>query len=232
MIRSIRAAIALVFLSAACSAPTVGGALSGGAKDVATWRKALSSTRGSVLKVVNSTCDGIATGSGFVLDSHTLVTNDHVVAGAQTLSVLTQQGAALNVRVADASGIDDIAVVHTVQTLPPPIPLAARDPVAGDLVRTLGYPLGGPFKPSDGRVIDLVDGAQYEHRSPIIQTTAEVRPGNSGGPLVDAYGRVSGVVFAVDTSNGDALAIPVSRLRAVLRDARAFGPVVAPCATS
>jgi S1-C subfamily serine protease len=219
----------LALLAAGCDGAGVGGLLAGGATTDHDWRAALDDSRGAVLKVVNDTCNGVASGSGFVYGPHTLITNRHVVAGARSLSVLTQSGNALSVTVADASTVEDLAVVHTTEMLPSALPLAPADAVPGDLVRALGFPLGGPFTATEGRVIDYVSGSMYGHASRILRSSTDIQPGNSGGPLIDTNGRVSGVVFAVDSRNGEALVLPVTRLRVVLRQKVSFAPVRNTC---
>jgi S1-C subfamily serine protease len=66
--------------------------------------------------------------------------------------------------------------------------------------------------------------AEGSTEAEIIRTTAEVLPGNSGGPLLDTTGEVTGVAFALDTINNDTLALPVSRLnRAIAGDSLEAG---------
>jgi S1-C subfamily serine protease len=96
--------------------------------------------------------------------------------------------------------------------------LAAHDPVAGDLVRALGFPGGGQFTATEGRVVADVDGEKYGHHGQLLKVSAEIHPGNSGGPLIDVSGHAAGVVFAIGLTDGRALSIPVSRLRSTLTE--------------
>lgn len=195
----------------------VGGQLSGGSIAGAQWEAALERAQRSVIRVRNRTCDGVATGSGFAYDGKTLITNAHVVEGAMRLTLDTVDGRSLEVVVAHTATDEDIALVQTTTTLPSSLPLAATDAVPGDLVRALGFPLGGRFRATQGRVIDIADGAEYEKTGRVLRSSVAIRPGNSGGPLINASGRVVGVVFAIDMINGQALVIPVSRLQQVVK---------------
>jgi S1-C subfamily serine protease len=210
------AVIAACLILGACSGGHVGGVLSGGRSSEQQWRAALSESRSSVLRVHNDTCDGAAVGTGWVVGPHTLVTNQHVVDGARQLSLETQDGRRLAVGVTRASSIEDLAVIHTDEMLPRPIPLADHDPVPGDLVRALGFPGGGQFTATEGRIVSEVDGERYGQNGRLLKASAEIHPGNSGGPLIDISGHAAGVVFAIDLEDGRALSIPVSRLRSTL----------------
>ncbi|MCW2776483.1 MAG: peptidase and chymotrypsin/Hap [Frankiales bacterium] len=198
------------------AAETVGGVLAGGAVDASAREDAVVRASRAVVRVRNRTCDGLATGSGFAVGPHRLVTNRHVVEGARHLTLDTSDGQQLEVEVAAEADDDDLAVITTTEVLPAPLQLAAEEAAPGALVTALGFPLGGPLSRQDGRVIDRVAGARFETPSEVLRSDVHIRPGNSGGPLLDSTGHVVGVVFAVELSGGDALALPVTRLRAVL----------------
>lgn len=91
---------------------------------------ALDDTQGSVLKIVARTCDGTASGTGFVLDDSTVVTNAHVVDDAASLSMTTQSGTKATVSVATRDTLADLAAVTTHDRLPPALPLGG-DPTPG-----------------------------------------------------------------------------------------------------
>jgi S1-C subfamily serine protease len=171
--------------------------------------------RSITVRVRNVGCTSLATGSGIVVGPDLLVTNAHVVDGASRLQVATWDGHSLAVSVTSVAGSDDLALVHvTGGMLPASAELAHTLPGRGDPVTAVGYPLGGELTITDGHVVDVVDGTTFGETGSIIRATARVRPGNSGGPLLDEKGRVLGVISAFEVSTGYALAIPASTLAA------------------
>ena len=80
----------------------------------------------------------------------------------------------------------------------------------------MGFPHGDKARVTTGRVVDEVDGNKYQVAGEVIRTRAEADPGNSGGPLLNYQGKVTGLVFAVEYSNGWTLAVPVSELERAL----------------
>jgi S1-C subfamily serine protease len=167
------------------------------------------------MRVRNLNCGGVELGSGFATDAHTLVTNRHVVAGASLLEVDTADGRSLQVKTARVGVLGDIAFVTVDGSLPVSADLhgVAR---GGTGIEAVGYPLGGPFTITHGVVVDRVDGHRFGVQGPILRVTAEVRPGNSGGPLLDQRGRVAGVVYAIETATGLGLAIPMDTVNRLL----------------
>ncbi len=86
-------------------------------------------------------------------------------------------------------------------------------------VAAVGYPLGGPFTITEGVVIDRIDGFDFNVPGDILRISAEVQPGNSGGPLLDRRGRVAGVVYAIERATGLGLAIPMDTVNMLIDDA-------------
>ena len=175
------------------------------------------------VRVRNLACDSLGVGSGFLVDANTLVTNRHVVEGAQRLSVSTWDGRQLEVDADSIATIADIAIVRLRHTDVPVATLAGADAAVGSSVHTVGYPGGGRITATDGKVLGFRDGPAVGNTGQVVEIDAPIRPGNSGGPVVDEHGNVVAVVYARDTASGVGLAIPMSTLTTVIRDA-SFSP--------
>jgi S1-C subfamily serine protease len=192
--------------------------------------KAVRLARPSIVKItgVAPSCRRQLEGSGFVYAQEHVLTNAHVVAGVQSPTVTTIDGHTFDAKVVLYDSDRDVAVLDVPGLTAEP--LAFTGPATrGEGAVVAGYPQNGPFRPVAARV-----RGQEEARGPDIyqskQVTrqiysiyAVVRPGNSGGPLLDATlegGRpvVFGVVFAAavdDSRTGYALTA-----REVASDAR------------
>ena len=191
------------------------GAPAGAAGEVAGF----AAVERAAVRVRNVQCgSGIATGSGFAVDEHTVITNQHVVDGAETIQVSTYDGQELEVRTAGISRVADLAVVRTVKELPAHVPLADADPAAGDPVSVIGFPSGGPMTTSTGRVLALTEDPLETMGTPVLATDAPVEHGSSGSAVLDADGEVVGVVYAGATQAQQSFAVPVTVLAALLAD--------------
>jgi 2-alkenal reductase len=171
-----------------------------------------------VVSIATSSDQGGALGSGFVVDSvgH-IVTNYHVVEGANYIEVSFPSGFKA---VADVVGVDtdsDLAVIHVDAPASELVPLTLGDSDAlqvGQYVVAIGNPFGlnGSMSigiiSSLGRTLDSMNAApdssgQFFSAGDIIQTDAAINPGNSGGPLLDLQGEVVGVNRAIRSLNTD-----------------------------
>ena len=179
------------------------------------------------VRIRNVGCGRISTGSGFAIDSHTLITNRHVVADAQKLQVSTYDGRDVEVETASSAALADLAVVRTRDPLPWAPELSEVDPVSGDPVTIAGYPEGGALTITQGSVLGPADDPLNENLGRVLVTDAQVEPGSSGSAALDESGRVVGVVYA-RTDDGRSLLVPVSTLRKLLYDDAAFAPIT-PC---
>jgi S1-C subfamily serine protease len=160
---------------------------------------------GSVVKVLGTACGAGVEGSGWVAGDGLVVTNAHVVAGQDDTRVLLRgDGPPLPARAVAFSTRDDVAVLR-VQGLNAQALRMAPDPRAGISGAILGFPLDGPFDVRPGRigvtreVISQDAYGQGPVRRRIASLRGAVRPGNSGGPMVDGQGRVLTTVFAATT---------------------------------
>jgi S1-C subfamily serine protease len=162
-------------------------------------------------------CDRFGVGSGFVLPGGVVVTNRHVIAEPREVSLNTWDGVRLDATV-DGIAIDsDLAVLRLATDEALPVAELRTTPVErGETVVAVGYPGGGPATVTTGRVVGLADGELLGEPAPVIRADTAIRPGNSGGPLLDEQGLVVGVVFALEVGTGFALAVPVDTLLARL----------------
>ncbi len=173
-------------------------------------------------------------GSGFLVDDRTIVTNRHVVEGAEVLEVETSEGGTLSVDVASQGLLADLAVVRLAAPMDealgtpiPPAELAAANPEPGDPVTAIGYPGGGPLTVTEGTVVDFKADPRLGNLSKVIRSDVEIHPGSSGGPAIDADDRVIGVVYAIEVDTEQSLLVPVDTLRRVLADEDGLEPVQA-----
>ncbi len=150
-----------------------------------------------------------ALGSGFVIDKDGhIVTNYHVVQGASRVEVSFSNQDTVKATVVGTDPSTDLAVldVEVPAKALTPLTLANSDAVrVGDPVVAIGNPFGLERTVTAG----IVSALQREVRSPnnytidhVIQTDAPINSGNSGGPLIDAQGRVIGVNSQIETANG------------------------------
>ena len=168
------------------------------------------------VRVRNINCDGLALGSGFAIVPHVLLTNRHVLAGADQLEINTWDGHDATIDTALVGALGDLGIASTSQTLPK-VASFGRAAKAGDLITVVGYPLGGPLTLSPGTVVDRVDGTPFGIDGSVLRLTATVEHGNSGGPVLNTHGQVVAVVFAIETGTGFGLAIPIDTVAALVR---------------
>jgi serine protease Do len=168
-------------------------------------------------------------GSGFVIDASGLVvTNHHVIAGAERIRVHLADKTDLQAVVVGQDPATDVALLRIA---PPPglraLALGDSDRLrVGEWVCAIGNPLGFDHSATVGVVSSK--GRKIWHASfdAYIQTDAAINPGNSGGPLLDSSGRVVGVSAAVSREGqGIGFAIPINLVRDVLAQLRDQGRV-------
>lgn len=217
---------ALVLLLAGCVAPPDDEAATAeGAEPIGV------DPRLFTVRVRSSTCEGVGVGSGFLLDPTTIITNRHVVEGADRITVESWQGEELTVDVASRAGFADVAVVRlaaAVTSLRLPVAtLAGRDPVPGTRVRAFGYADGGPLQVTSGEVEGYLADLRLESFGKVMRADVAIETGNSGGPVLDDDERVVGVVYAIELASDLALIVPVSTLHRLLADREGLTPVEA-----
>ena len=166
--------------------------------------------RTSVLKVRGTapSCSRSLEGTGFVVDDERVMTNAHVVAGTDRVTVETAWGN-FPAEVVHYDPATDLAVLAVPGLPAQPLPLASEPASAGDDTIALGYPLDGPYTATPTRIReritlrgpDIYDSATVQRD--VYTVRGQVRSGNSGGPLIDPEGRVVGVVFGASVEDPD-----------------------------
>jgi serine protease Do len=171
-------------------------------------------------------------GSGFIYDASGLIlTNYHVVEGGGNLSVTLQDGRELAGRVVASDPDHDLAVVKIDATGLPTVAIGTSASLkVGQLVVAIGSPLGtftdsvtSGILSATGRSITVGDPATRQRRtmSNLLQTDAAINEGNSGGPLLDASGRVIGINTAsASSAEGIGFAIAIDQAASIMASAR------------
>ena len=182
----------------------------------------------SVVRVYGMACGLGVEGSGWVAAPGLVVTNAHVVAGETDTQIQVRGvGPGIAVRVLAFDVHDDLAVLGVDHLAPAPLAFAPG-PRSGNAAAILGYPLDGAFAARAGRLgqTETVDTQDAYGQGHVLRSIAALRgtvkPGNSGGPLLDAQGRVLATVFAAitGTARPGGFAVPNAVVRAVVDRAR------------
>ncbi len=190
------------------------------------------------LRIRNISCGQGSIGSGFAADAHSLITNRHVIAGAAVLQADSWDGqrTELDVSKATTGRLVDIGAISVAQPLPV-VATPGPPPPVGALVTAVGYPLGGALTLSHGKVLAYLDGNTLDRSiafpGQVMEVSAPVKHGNSGGPLLDSQGRLVGVVFAArpgagyTDSSGITYVLPLSSVNTLLQ--QGGSETVQPC---
>ncbi len=152
---------------------------------------------------------GTAQGTGFIYDAKgDIVTNDHVVSGATSVTVKLSDGSAYKATVVGTDPSTDLAVLHITAPASKLVPLSLADSSkvgVGDGVVAIGNPFGLDGTVTSGIVSALNREIVAPDDTPIegaIQTDAAINHGNSGGPLLDLNGKVIGVTSQIQSDSG------------------------------
>lgn len=171
-----------------------------------------------------------ALGSGVVYgkDGY-IVTNNHVIANAQDISVTMQDRQQYKAKLIGSDPKSDIAVLQISGGDFVPIPLGDSDTIAvGDIVLAIGNPFGIGITVTSG-IISAKErgGLGIEEYEDFLQTDAAINPGNSGGALLDTQGRLVGINTAIVSKsggyNGVGFAIPSNQVKVVADQLIAHG---------
>ena len=178
-------------------------------------------------------------GSGFVIDREGhLLTNYHVIEGADTVQVTLADGSGHEAKVIGADASNDLAVIKIDVPAEQLIPLNLGDSsglLVGQKVLALGNPFGLERTLTTGIISSLDRSIKAKNGRTIkgiIQSDAAVNPGNSGGPLLNSRGEVIGmntaIISQVGQSAGISFAVPINSIKRILRPLIEEGRVVAP----
>ena len=177
-----------------------------------------------------------SSGSGFVLSKDGyILTNYHVVKGAETVTVTLYSGEEFNATYIGGEEDYDIAVIKVEAQDLQPVTLGDSATLnVGDHVLAIGNPLGELTFSMSGGMVSCVDRAINIDGTPfnMIQTDTSINPGNSGGPLFNQYGEVVGIVSAKysQSSGGTSVeglgfAIPMNDVFSMVKDIMTNGYV-------
>ena len=191
------------------------------------------SNRGSTHRVERSLGSGVILSS----DGH-IVTNNHVIAGADAIQVLLADGRSANASVVGTDPDTDLAVLQIGLSDLTPIRIADVEDVAvGDVALAIGNPYGFGHSVSQGIVSGIGRfGLQLSTYENYIQTDATIHLGSSGGALIDSLGRLIGINTLIYTAGNDSgsetpgiginLATPSDLAASVLNDIVQYGNVI------
>ncbi|MFQ5744506.1 MAG: S1C family serine protease [Acidobacteriota bacterium] len=187
-------------------------------------------------------------GSAVIISaSGEVLTNDHVIDGADAIFLLLPDGRSVTADIIGRSSSLDLALLRTDPTGLQPAPLGrSKDLVVGEWLVAVGYPVGQAGVTSASRfqptvtvgVVSATErsftprragGSQIHYYADMIQTDAAINPGNSGGPLANAAGEVIGINTVIITESGGSqglgFAIPVERALRAAKEFREYGKV-------
>lgn len=175
------------------------------------------------------------TGTGWMYDATHVVTNQHVVAGTNEVTVRFEDGREAQARVIGSDPSTDVAVLELNEGADAPAALergSTESLEVGDPVVAIGSPFGQEGSLTTGVVSGLGRTIQAPDGFPIddvVQTDAALNPGNSGGPLLDSDGRVVGMNAQIASESGSnagiGYAIPIETVQSVVEQLLEDGEV-------
>ncbi|MEZ5142950.1 MAG: trypsin-like peptidase domain-containing protein [Acidimicrobiales bacterium] len=234
------------------SDPGTGGSGSGGSGGSSSaptsWSDVAATVSAGVVNIQSLLPDGVGAGTGMVLtDSGEILTNNHVVDGAEAIEVtVVATGASYSAQIVGTDPRQDVALIKLEGASGlTTIPLGDSDQVqVGDEIAAIGNAGGRGGQPAvaTGSVVGLnrqitasdQNGGDVQTLSNLIQVDAQVVPGDSGGPLATSEGKVVGMTTAASVGNGtgrsryrtganEGYAIPINRALSVIDQLRSGG---------
>lgn len=172
--------------------------------------------RRGALRIRNTGCDGIPTGSGFALGSGLLVAHRDVLPGAGRLRVSSRNGRARTVDAVRVYRLGEFGIARVGGRLPRPLPSAST--ALGASVAVIGYPLSARPRLFRGVVVDRASGAPFGVRGSVMLLSSALERNEAGGPVIDAKGRLVALSFTTDPRTGLTVAVPVRTLRSLVTE--------------
>ena len=173
---------------------------------------------------------GVALGSGFIIDpAGYIVTNNHVIEGADKITVTLHDGTSLKAKLIGHDDRTDVALLKVSSDKPlPSVPFADSDTArVGDWVLAIGNPFGLGGSVTAGIVSARGRDIRQGPYDDFIQTDAAINRGNSGGPLFNMDGQVIGINTAIYSPSGGSIgigfSIPANMAKQVVAQLKDFG---------
>ena len=189
--------------------------------------------RRSVVRIVGIACGVGVEGSGWIVARGLVVTNAHVVAGVDQPLVDRQGGRVRRATVIVFDATNDLALLRVPGLPGRPLPL--EKPQTNVPVVVLGFPENGPYSAIPGRLgattPTFVRDAygRFPVARGVTAIRADIKPGNSGGPIVDALGRVRAVVFARRAKLDGGFGVPAQLVNVLLHKPRSHSSLGTDC---
>lgn len=175
----------------------------------------------SVVRVEGIACDRIQDGTGWVAAPDLVVTNAHVVAGEDAITLQRDDGSNVKATAVAFDPRRDIAILRAPGIDRPPLPIA--DSERGDTGGVFGHPGGGPLRVAPFDIASIINavGRDIYGTAPtnreVLELRSSLHPGDSGSALVDQKGNVVGVAFAIAPDRPTvAYALSIDELRPML----------------
>ena len=171
-------------------------------------------------------------GSGFIIDpSGLIVTNNHVIANAEQITVTLSDNTTLQARVVGRDPVSDLALLKVDATKPLPAAIWGDSTKArvGDWVLAIGNPFGLGGTVTSGIISATARDIHSGPYDDFLQTDASINRGNSGGPMFDLAGQVIGINTAIYSPSGGSIgigfAVPSAFARPIIDQLKATGKV-------
>jgi len=168
-------------------------------------------------------------GSGFIIDkSGYIVTNNHVVEGADTIKVILKDDTEYSAEIVGRDPVTDIALIKVeAKRNLPTVPMGSSENLrVGEWVAAIGSPFGLEHTVTAGIVSAkgrVIGSGPYDD---FIQTDASINPGNSGGPLINMRGEIVGInTMIIAGGSGIGFAIPIDQAKDIIAQLKTGGEV-------